>query len=934
MKNTLILTIFFVGLATTTMAQTIQKDSVLKSLGDSTVAYLHNADKATFFIELRKKRSKEILAWFHYLDAHSDKVGMFLGLNKLDSAYYHLKVYERLIDDYREKLSLEDLNYLEDYIKVHKFNFYRAQYRYSEAIDILVRNIEKINSQSILTTNHLKQLFFDYHSLSFIFNAIGSYKKAADYEEKAIAIFERFGAESYAYKILPLTTLAHLYGQLGDTVKKNLFYEKAHRSYELARKSDPKNTGLERNALNLLKKLFEQAIDIKDFQKAENYVQQIQLLNERDHFINYSADLLNGIIALKKQELAFAKLLFKQALKECDSMSINKGEIFLNLAKVSQCQLQSDSALFNVQNAIIAVSRPFNNTDFKTNPPVSEVLSKKVFFEILNLKTDILLKLSTNNSETYLIPAFETAQLGIKLIDSIRVDYTANFDKANLIATAYPIFEKFINASYLLYKKTRDTSYILAAYQAVEQSKALLLLEGLKGVEAETVLSETDRNLLFQLRGELTSLEKKRNDEKNQNIDNVNYRNIQAQIFDKNRQFDALIKTFETRYPAYFKLKFDRQLSSIKQMQTLLKTPQTLVEYFVGDSSLFVFIVKANHYELKEIKKDFPLEEWVKLLRGSLNAHNFQFQADVYADMASRLYVKLIQPFKAQLTEEIILIPDGILGYIPFEALLTKAPEKAFRFQTHAYLLRDHSISYSFSATLLREMMQKKHQIEPSKTVITYAPFFNGDTTKLDSIFANNVAMRGGFAPLSNSGEEAFGIAKIMNGEAIIGENATENTFIKTAQSARILHLATHGKADDKSGDYSYLAFTRPKDSTDYALLYVRDLYNLTLNADMVVLSACETGIGKLQRGEGIISLARAFAYAGAKSIVTSLWSVNDAKTKDLMLFFYKNVKKGLSKDAALRAAKLSLIAKKDNPNAHPFFWAGFIGIGDMSKIR
>ena len=92
----------------------------------------------------------------------------------------------------------------------------------------------------------------------------------------------------------------------------------------------------------------------------------------------------------------------------------------------------------------------------------------------------------------------------------------------------------------------------------------------------------------------------------------------------------------------------------------------------------------------------------------------------------------------------------------------------------------------------------------------------------------------------------------------------------------------------------------------------------------MVVLSACETGIGKLQRGEGIISLARAFAYAGAKSIVTSLWSVNDQKTKDLMLLFYKNLRKGKSKSEALREAKLSFIAKNDNPNAHPFFWAGF----------
>lgn len=309
-------------------------------------------------------------------------------------------------------------------------------------------------------------------------------------------------------------------------------------------------------------------------------------------------------------------------------------------------------------------------------------------------------------------------------------------------------------------------------------------------------------------------------------------------------------------------------------------------------------------------------------------------KALAYYEKAIELYEKLIKPVKSQLSEDLIIVPDGILGYIPFEALLMQKPEKAIRFHDHAYLLRDHNISYSFSATLLREMMQKKHQTTPDKAIIAYAPFFDNDTTALAKTFADDIAMRRDLTPLSNSGEEAFRIAKSMGGEAIVGKAATTQMFVETAQSARILHLATHGKADDKSGDYAFLAFAPSSDSLEKGLLYVRDLYNLTFNADMVVLSACETGIGKLQRGEGIISLARAFAYAGAKSIVTSLWSVNDAKTKDLMLLFYQNLKKGKSKDAALRQAKLSFIAKNIHPNANPFFWAAFIGIGDMKAVR
>ena len=267
---------------------------------------------------------------------------------------------------------------------------------------------------------------------------------------------------------------------------------------------------------------------------------------------------------------------------------------------------------------------------------------------------------------------------------------------------------------------------------------------------------------------------------------------------------------------------------------------------------------------------------------------------------------------------------------------MTEKPIIAARFKTHKYLLNAHSISYAFSATLLREMMQKQHRVNPSKPLIAYAPFFQGDTTLINLKFSDDVAMRNGLNPLENSGEEVVRISKAMNGENRIGAESTAQNFIETAPHARILHLATHGKADDVSSEFSYLAFAPERDSTNNSstkgLIYVKDLYNLSLNADLVTLSACETGIGKLQRGEGIISLARAFTFAGAKSVVTSLWSVNDSKTKDLMLLFYANLLHGISKTKALCDAKRSFIARNGNP--HPFFWASFIAIGDMSPLR
>lgn len=165
----------------------------------------------------------------------------------------------------------------------------------------------------------------------------------------------------------------------------------------------------------------------------------------------------------------------------------------------------------------------------------------------------------------------------------------------------------------------------------------------------------------------------------------------------------------------------------------------------------------------------------------------------------------------------------------------------------------------------------------------------------------------------------------------MINGEATKEAFLRSAHNYRILHLATHGQADVRVGDYSSLFFHASDTSAGSEKLYAGELYNLQLNSDLVVLSACETGLGEWRRGEGIISLARAFSYAGAKSIVSSLWKVEDSSTSRLMAGFYKYLRSGMTKSQALRRAKLEYFAR--SPNVEPFYWAGFIPTGDMSPI-
>lgn len=443
----------------------------------------------------------------------------------------------------------------------------------------------------------------------------------------------------------------------------------------------------------------------------------------------------------------------------------------------------------------------------------------------------------------------------------------------------------------------------------------------------------------YNLRVDITYYDKKRREKLSEGLEETDTTvlAISSRLFGLNQAYDSLKARFETGYPEYYNLKYDLSTVSVQEVQdSLLADGQALLEYFVGDSSIFIFLVRKDDYQVQEVKRNFPLKEWVEQMRSAISRPHPE-ALEPYAEAAHKLYEKLIAPVADQLPERLIIVPDGILGYLPFEALLTEAPKNAYRPKDFSYLLRRHQISYSYSATLLREMQQKKHRQPPAREMLAMAPYAATDTilsSHLDQSDWLASVRSDTLAPLPWSRIELDSLQGIFHTDAFYGEGATEERFTERAAGYRILHLSTHGKADSRVGDYSYLAFAPLPDSLENELLYVRDLYNLSLNADLVTLSACETATGELQRGEGIISLARAFAYAGAKSIATTLWQVNDRSTQELMVSFYRYLYAGLPKDESLRRAKLDYLAGHSGSAAHPFYWAAVIGIGDMGAME
>ncbi len=531
---------------------------------------------------------------------------------------------------------------------------------------------------------------------------------------------------------------------------------------------------------------------------------------------------------------------------------------------------------------------------------------------------------------------------------AIREEASSDAQK-KVLAEAIPVFEKAIGLELLFYKKNQNPAALETAWQLSEAMHGFLLLATTQEAQARNFagIPHTELSRDSMLRVEITALEKKRKRLLETGIQLTNSLVLaqNEQIFEKKKSHEQLRISFEKNYPDYFRLKYDLRSSSLAETEQMLSTQQTLLEYFTGDSSIFVFVVQNKGSRVLEMPRDFPLNDWIQHFRGGISGYHaaskktqglYEETVRQFAGTAQQLYQKLLAPIAESLTSEIIVVPGDGFANLPFEALLSDTPKDLSNFNTYPFLLRKHTIQYAYSATMLHQMVERQHPQPPKGDLMAFAPFYEEDTARLAMLLQRGEVTWMGFSPLPFSGEEVFRAKKrwAHTSELRIGKDATKQAFQELAARYKILHLATHGKANHRAGEFSFLAFASKDENIENGLLSVGELYNLRLNADLVILSACETGIGEQQRGEGVLSLARAFAFAGAKSIVASLWSVNDKSTMQIMDHFYAGIKSGMPKNTALAVAKRQYLEEHPGRPAHPFFWAGFVGVGDISPIK
>lgn len=812
-----------------------------------------------------------------------------------------------------------------------------------KALKILLKN-QKVEEPTTALT-------FAYNNLGNCFEAKGDYQKTIEYYKKALDIALKLWGPEHPELTMNYNNLANAYNLNGEFSKALTFHQLCIDIAHKTQRAEHPETALYYNNYAATH------TEIGNYDKAIELSQKALAIQEKTfgkEHPDVALSYLNiGSSYDSKKDYKEAIKAYQNALYSFSKKLGEKhpfvGQSYRNLANV-QTHIKNyaladslfQKALYALQYSTIDALPHVNSTVELIKTLALQAANEQHWYD----ETKNIAHLQASNT---------LYQQAIAVIDYQNKTFNTEGSKLRQKDQYFSVYEGAIKTSFLLSNAQNDIEAIQQAFMYNEQSKANLLQAQFKESSAlrNTGIADSILQKEYQLRLDIAWREKQRQTKYNEGLGETDSSllAISNKLFDLQRQYDALKTQIEKTYPEYYRLKQDLNTLNITDIQQkLLHSDQTLISYFVGDSSIYAFVIKKESVKIFDIKKDFPLETWTKQLREGIYGYHtaavkteklFETQANNFAEAAFQLHNKLITPLSKRspldsnlLTKEVIIVPNGILGYIPFETLLATMPNEATKFKTHNYFGKNHIVSYNYSASLWRDMRFKKHKTKPHRPFMGFAPYFNGDTSLLSSLFPHDIALRKALDSLKYSGEEIYKAQKLLQGDAILNKIATKKAFMDTAEHYRILHLATHGKANDKVGDYCFLAFAEQKDSLDNELLYVRDIYNLSLNADMVVLSACETGIGELKRGEGIISLARAFAYAGAKSIVTTLWSVNDKSTMQIMESFYRHLKKGLPKDKALWQAKQDYLAGAKGETAHPFFWSAFIPIGDMKVIK
>ena len=750
--------------------------------------------------------------------------------------------------------------------------------------------------------NHKRSIGRCLNNIGVYYKMINSYSEALHCYEEALTLAQEM--ENELEESNALTNIGLIYKDIGDYARAAEHLRKALRLDE--KLDNQRYISMDLNNLGITYRL--KAIissDPEDFQHALDYYTRSLEIARKTRNINTEIRVLNNIGSLysylKKFPLALDNFRSGYAKAEEAGNVESMGMILNNMGIVH----------FQQGNYVLSTEYYTQAIDLALNIKGDKILWE-AYLEIANAYRE----------QGRYEEALENYKNSIKIIEDIRSQIILEELKSSFLGTDKRLesYQNLIDLLVTLNESSPERGYLQEAFDYLERAKARSFLDSLELSKIE-VTDKANFILLNQEKELLKDISEIYNQILAPGLNPENKERIMAELKVKEDELENLKRKIRLESPAYADLKYPEIISLPTAQRKLCGGKTALFAYTVGKESSRAFVIRRDNIQSFVLPGQEYLRRIVsEYIRVITDRENQDFH------LGQELYNLLIRPGGTKGLKKIVFIPDDILNIFPFETLRTSGEKSA-------WLVKDVEIAYAPSLTSLEKIRRRRRRgSHPHpKEILSF-----GDPEYGIHEQGNN----GGdifsqLKRLTYSGTEVEGIAALFKPsktQTFTRESASEKILKRHPLSDyRIIHFATHSIIDDNIPARSAIVLTLDDDPAEDGLLQMREIYNLDLDADLVTLSACQTGLGKFVKGEGVVGLNRAFFYAGASSVLMSLWPVNDQATSQLMERFYLYIHGHKPISTALRSAKLEMIGSEEA--SHPFYWAGFVVSGDSGRV-
>lgn len=732
-----------------------------------------------------------------------------------------------------------------------------------------------------------------------------NYPKAIAYYEKAL---EYDTAQRYTASVC--SYISDLYYWLGDYDKGLHYFEKG-----LKVKALPKHQIMlaMSGAGNYLKK--------NDYAQAEKYARQaLDILAK-----NLEENIEDGPLYATLAEILHAQNKLPEAIKnwnlalettarEYPDKNREHAKMLANAGEFFSMNGQPEKALDLYQRAIVQCYPGFNSPDPEDNPSPDFNFVESWAMTAPARKAQLLMARYGKTADPKLLAnAAQCYDLALRQVRLLKTTYGTDVAKLYMGEYSHGYFEEAIRVQSMLYAETQDRAHLERIYQLMEDSKADVLREAvdrgralLSGSLPDSLLrkEESLRLYMAELRNQIAQEQLLESE-----TDEASLQKYRTMLADQERAYEKVMEAIKVQDPRFQGPDREEPHTALKEIMRRLGAENGLMlEYFFGKEVVYLMGIHTGGAFLHTFPNDANLGAALQRYGGYFKDANASLSDPAgYFEAAHALFALLIPREAAALLDEsgaLLVIPDGPLGYLPFEALLTDS-YTGKSFGQAPYLIKKRPVQYSWSAELLWRAAPERR---------------GGAFVQFDPQFSKGER---GLVPLVQGKKETAPLAKLQR---LGGSAAVLAEFQRRAPTSLLLHLSTHASAE---------AGSEPRVEFFDQALTLPQLYALLLPTDLVVLSACETNLGEIAAGEGVMSLARGFAYAGASSLIATQWEVNESSTAQILAQFYKGLSNDQTKLAALGQAKLQYL--ENTPSAaqqSPYFWAGLSFYGQDGTLE